>query len=171
MRDGLVRRAVKAVARARFALDTRVDRILRRRRAPWFELGGECRRCAQCCEAPAIAVNAAVWHLRSLRASFLWWQEVVNGFVLVETRRADRTFVFRCTHFDPATRACDSYESRPGMCRDYPRALLYQPTPEMLPGCGYRPVLPHAARFLRVLNDQSLTAEQKARLRRGLHLE
>jgi hypothetical protein len=171
MKDGLVRRALKAAARARFAVDVSVDRAIRRRRAPWFELGGECRRCARCCEAPSIAVHAVVWHLSGLRTLFLWWQRVVNGFELVEARRGDRTFVFRCTHFDPATRRCDSYDSRPGMCRDYPRALLYQPEPEMMKGCGYRPVLPGAARFLRVLDQKALTPEQRARLRRGLHLE
>jgi hypothetical protein len=130
MRDGPLRRALKAVARARFFVDVRLDRAIRRRRGPWFELGGECRRCARCCEAPAIAVNAVVWHVRSVRALFLWWQRAVNGFLLQEARRAGRTFVFRCTHFDGATRTCDSYDSRPGLCRDYPRALLYQPEPE-----------------------------------------
>lgn len=171
MKDGPLRRVLKAAARARFRIDAAADRAIRRRRAPWFELGGECRRCARCCEAPSIAVNAAVWHLRGVRRLFLWWQRAVNGFVLLEARRPERTFVFRCTHFDPATRLCDSYESRPGMCRDYPRALLYQPSPEMMEGCGYRPVLPQAARFLRVLDQQTLTPEQQARLRRGLHLE
>ena len=171
MKDGPLRRVLKAAARARFRIDAAATRAIRRRRAPWFELGGECRRCARCCEAPSIAVNAAVWHVRSLRGLFLWWQRAVNGFVLLETRRSERMFVFRCTHFDPATRLCDSYESRPAMCRDYPRALLYQPSPEMMEGCGYRPVLPQAARFLRVLDRQPLTPEQQARLRRGLHLE
>jgi uncharacterized protein len=145
MRDGRLRRVLKAIARIRFAIDAAVDRAIRRRRGPWFDLGGECRRCARCCEAPAVAVNAFVWHVPSLRAAFLWWQRVV--------------------------RTCDSYESRPGMCRDYPRALLYQPEPELMEGCGYRPVLPRATRFLRVLDEQRLTSEQKARLRRGLHLE
>ena len=171
MKDGRGRRLVKWIARLRFVADAAADRALRRRRASYYELGGECRRCARCCEAPAIRANAAVWHLRSVRASFLWWQRVVNGFELVETQARDRVFVFRCTHFDAATRACDSYESRPGMCRDYPRALLYQPQPEMLDGCGYRAVLPQAARFLRVLDQYPLTPEQQAKLRRGLRLE
>jgi len=58
----------------------------------------------------------------------------------VEARRAERNFVFRCTHFDPATRSCDSYASRPGMCRDYPRNLTYSALPEFLPECGYSAV-------------------------------
>ena len=105
-----------------------------------------------------------------LRRAFLWWQKQVNGFVLVESRRAERTFVFRCTHFDARTRTCDSYASRPGMCRDYPRALLAQPSPALLPGCGYRPVARGAARLRQALADQPLTDEQHARLARDLHL-
>jgi Fe-S-cluster containining protein len=143
----------------------------RRRGEPSFRLGGECRRCARCCEAPAIRANAAVWHLRTLRATFLWWQRAVNGFELREAQRAERTFVFRCTHFDEQTRSCDSYDTRPGMCRDYPRALLDQAAPELLPGCGYRPVSARAGRLLAVLEAQPLTEEQRARLRRDLHLE
>ena len=62
----------------------------------------------------------------------------MNGFELVRSDEESWTFVFRCTHFDPATRSCDSYGSRPGLCRDYPRLLLWQPNPELLPGCGCR---------------------------------
>jgi uncharacterized protein len=70
-----------------------------------------------------------------------------------------------------ADRLCDSYETRPGLCRDYPRALLDQPVPEFLPGCGYRATAPGARRLLTVLDQQPLTAEQRDRLKRGLHLE
>jgi uncharacterized cysteine cluster protein YcgN (CxxCxxCC family) len=172
MRDGPLRAAVKWVARLRFAADLAAVRALRRRGGgPWHELGGECRRCARCCEAPSIRANALVWHLRTPRAAFLWWQRVVNGFELQEARRAERTFVFRCTHFDWETRACDSYDTRPGICRDYPRALLDQPQPELLPGCGYRAVTPGARRMLTVLDQQPLTGEQRARLKRDLRLE
>ena len=147
-------------------------RWLRRRKGgPLYTLGGTCGGCAACCEAPAIRATAAVWYLRSLRRAFLWWQEHVNGFVLTEARPGPRLFVFRCTHFDPATRACDSYGSRPGMCRDYPRALLWQPRPEMLPGCGYKPVDPRAASFVRALDAQPLTDEQRAKLAKGLFLD
>ncbi len=171
MQDGRLRIVVKAVARTRFALDLRLARAWRRRRRTTFDLGGECRRCARCCEAPSIRAHALVWHLRSLRAVFLWWQEAVNGFVLVRAARPERLFEFRCTHFDPETRACDSYHSRPGLCRDYPRVLLAQPRPEFLPGCGYRALLPGRQRFLQALEAQPLTSDQKARLKADLHLE
>ena len=77
----------------------------------------------------------------------------------------------RCEHFDRRTRLCDSYDTRPGMCRDYPRALLWQPRPEMLPGCGYRPVNPRARALASALDAQPLTDEQRAKLAKGLFLD
>jgi len=172
VRDGPLRRAVKRVALWRFRVDLGLTRAIRRARGERpYRLGGDCRRCARCCEAPAIHVGRAVFHLRSLRAPFLWWQRVVNGFELREQDPRARLFVFHCTHFDPVTRTCDSYGSRPGMCRDYPRLLMWQPSPEMLPGCGYRPIDPRAPGLLRALDAQALTEEQRARLRAGLRLE
>jgi hypothetical protein len=102
---------------------------------------------------------------------FLAWQGHVNGFELVARDVAHRAFVFRCTHFDWGTRSCDSYDSRPGMCRDYPRALLYQPNPEMLPGCGYRPLARNAAGLRAALAPLPLTPEQRDKLEKGLRLE
>jgi hypothetical protein len=172
VRDGPVRRGVKRIALWRFRLDLALTRAIRRARGERpYRLGGECGRCARCCEAPAIQVGRAVFHLRSLRTPFLWWQRAVNGFELREEDPRQRLFVFRCTHFDVATRRCDSYDSRPGMCRDYPRALLWQPSPEMLPGCGYRPVNPRAVALQAALDAHAITPEQRERLRKGLHLE
>jgi len=172
VKDGLVRCSIKAVARAAFSLNLWADRGWRRARgAKPFVLGGGCERCARCCEAPAIRVHSVVLLAPLLRRSFLWWHERVNGFVLAETRPRDRTFVFRCTHFDAAARSCDTYASRPGMCRDYPRSQLFQPQPAMLAGCGYRPVARNAARILRVLQDQTLSDAQRERLARELHLQ
>jgi hypothetical protein len=172
MRDGPTTRAVKRLALAWFNAALALDRLLARatRRAP-FTLGGDCRLCAACCEAPAIRVGWLTWNLPGFREAFQWWQRQVNGFELREVDPAARLFVFECTHFDRATRRCDSYDSRPGMCRDYPRALLHQPHPELLPGCGYRPVARNAKRMLRVLDGQSLTSEQRARLKKDLFLE
>ncbi len=172
MRDGPSRRLVKRFALGWFYLAVGLDRARARlaRRAP-FVLGGDCRRCAACCEAPAIRVGWITWWLPSARRAFLAWQRAVNGFELREVVRDARTFVFRCAHFDAATRRCDSYDSRPGMCRDYPRALLYQPHPELLPGCGYRPIARDAKRFLRLIDSQPLTEAQRAKLKKNLFLE
>jgi hypothetical protein len=172
VRDGALRRSVKAVARALWQVDLFAHRGLRRLRGDKpFLLAGECGRCAACCEAPAIAVGRLTWFLPSLRALFLGWQRVVNGFLLVRAEREGRVFVFRCTHFDDATRLCDSYESRPGMCRDYPRLVLWQPDPHFLPGCAYRAVSPRARELRLALESRPLTPEQRVRLRDGLHLD
>jgi hypothetical protein len=172
MRDRAVRKSLKAVARALFRLNVRLDRRLRRLRGERPHLlAGACQRCARCCEAPAVRANAVVWHVPTLRSAFLWWQESVNGFELAEAVAGDRLFVFRCTHFDWTTRSCDSYASRPGMCRDYPRALLFQPSPELLPGCGYRALPPNAAGLRRSLEAQGLAPGQLERLKKDLHLD
>ena len=174
MRDGLVRRAIKRVFRFQFGVDVAVFRAVSRlRRQPSFDLGGECRRCAACCEAPAIRVGWLTWYLPTLFRAFVWWQRRINGFELASRDVAHRVATFTCTHFDAETHRCDSYDSRPGMCRDYPRVQLYQPHPEMLAGCGYRPLRSarETKRFLRVLDEQSLTPEQKARLKKDLFLE
>ena len=157
---------------ALFLAATFVDRLLARAtgRAP-FTLAGDCQRCAACCEAPAIHVGWFVWYVPIATKLFLAWQRHVNGFFLTERVKEDRTYVFRCSHFDRETRLCDSYSSRPGMCRDYPRALLYQPHPELLPGCGYRPLARNAKRMLKVLDAQPLTPEQRAKLKKGMFLE
>lgn len=172
MRDGRIRRSLKAGARALFWLNVNLDRRLRRLRGERAHLlAGACQRCARCCEAPAVRANFVVWHLALLRRSFLWWQSRVNGFELTEAVTQSRLFVFRCTHFDWPTRSCDSYDSRPGMCRDYPRALLFQPSPEMLHGCGYRTLPPNAAGLRSALEKQGLAPSQLERLKKDLHLE
>ena len=170
MKDGVVRRALKAVARAGFDLNQALDHALRRRRGERpYVLGGACERCAKCCEAPSIQVGRLVWYAPALRKLFLAWQRHVNGFELVQ-KESPRTLVFRCTHFDSLTRMCDSYESRPGMCRDYPRALLWQVNPELFDGCGYRAVDPKAKGLLRALERKGVSAEQLETLKKKLHL-
>jgi len=106
-----------------------------------------------------------------LRQVFLVWQRRVNGFELEGQDSESRSFVFRCTHFDRETRSCDSYSSRPGMCRDYPRLLLWQPAPELLSGCGYRAVAANATGLRQSLARLPLSAEQRRKLDRGLHLD
>ena len=172
MRDGPLRRGLKRAALWNFRANLAVHRWLRRRGGERpYTLGGDCRRCAACCEAPALQALPFVFRVEILRALWLAWQERVNGFVLVRAEAATRTFVFRCTHFDVASRSCDSYDSRPGVCRDYPRLLLWQPNPELLPGCGYRAVLPTAASLAARLAREPLSADQREKLRRGLFLE
>jgi hypothetical protein len=136
-----------------------------------YDLGGSCQGCGTCCEAPAIRVGWLTWHLPALRRLFLWWHDTVNGFTLQSSNAAERTFVFACAHFDWAGRRCDSYESRPGMCRDYPRALLDQPATVLFPKCGYRALAANRIELLQILDDQNLQGESLAKLKKGLYLE
>jgi len=170
VKDNLPRRMLKRLARAAFDVDVVVSTKLRKAK-PMFDLGGSCERCARCCEAPAISVFWPFRRFRSLRALFLAWQKHVNQFHLVREDKQLQAFVFRCEHFNLRTRQCDSYETRPGICRDYPRRLMYQPNPEMLEGCGYRPVAFGASRMMSALRKQKLAPEQMEKLRKGLFLE
>ena len=173
MHDGPLRRAVKSIARWKYAIDVGAYRLVQRlRRQDHYRLGGDCRLCAKCCEAPAIRVGVLTWHLPLFRRLFLAWQKQINGFVLERADAHRQVFVFRCTHFDPSTRRCDSYESRPGMCRDYPRGLLHQVDPDFFPECGYRPVLRNSAKLGAAIDRRpELDAAQKAELKRKLFLD
>ena len=172
VRDNLLRRVLKRAALFAFEVDLAWERRLRPgAEPPAFDLGGSCQKCAKCCEAPAISVFWPVRKFRSLRALFLVWQKQVNGFHLVREDKQLQAFVFRCEHFELKTRRCDSYETRPGICRDYPRRLMFQPNPEMLDGCGYRPITLGASRMMSALRKQKLTDEQMAKLKKGLFLE
>jgi hypothetical protein len=116
-------------------------------------------------------VGKLLWSVPPAERLFLAWQRHVNGFELVRREADQRAFVFSCTHFDRETRSCDSYDSRPGMCRDYPRLLLWPANPELLPGCGYRAIAPNANGLREALADLDLTPEQREKLRKGLRLD
>ena len=116
-----------------------------------------------------MAVGRAIRALPTLRRAFLAWQRRVNGFEFV--REEHGAFVFTCTHYDPETRSCDSYDSRPAICRDYPQGLLDQPWPELFPECTYKLVVRDAARLLDGLASADLTDEQRARLEERLRLK
>jgi hypothetical protein len=57
------------------------------------------------------------------------------------------------------------------MCRDYPRLLLWQANPELLPGCRYRASPPNAEGLRVALDRLDLTSEQREKLRKGLRLD
>jgi Fe-S-cluster containining protein len=171
MTDGTLRRIAKWLALQNFNVNVYFHRRQQRRRGQeHYLLGGDCRLCARCCEAPTIQVGFLTWNVVFLRRIFLAWQKHVNGFDLTGRDPIDRSFVFRCSHFDWTTRRCDSYDSRPGMCRDYPRLLLEQPRPEFLPGCGYRAVWRKAESMNRALEEAGVPDETLKRLRQDLYL-
>jgi len=168
MKDGRMRRGVKRAARGLY--DARL-RIHRRTADIRYELGGECIRCAACCERPGIQVSKLTWYFPFALRVFLWWHRYINGFELVEARRADLAVIFDCTHFDQVSRECDSYSSRPGMCRDYPRPFLEQANPEFFEGCGYKAVSTKRDALLQILDTQGIGQDQMDKLKKGLYLE
>jgi hypothetical protein len=173
MKDGPLRAAVKCVACVMVGTGVHLRRLIWRLRGKRvYELRGGCQRSGMCCESPAIQVDRLTWYLPSARRAFLWWQRRVNGFDLVEADRRTKTFVFRCSHFDAQNRSCDSYATRPFMCRDYPRIILTEAWPDFFPQCGFRAVRRDAAARRALIEQRSdLSAEQKAELVRRLLLD
>jgi len=117
-----------------------------------------------------ITVHPVSFHLKSLRLPFLWWHRQVNGFELIDVDRPSHTFMFRCTHYDSETRHCDSYDSRPGMCRDFPRLQLYSAAPGFLPECGYRAVAGDAELIRECLRGLHLPPDKLAAVEKQLHV-
>jgi uncharacterized protein len=170
--DGPALRVLKRVALWNFQANVWLHRLrLRRRGQEHYRLGGDCRLCAKCCEAPGIQVGWLTWNIPVFRSLFLAWHKHVNGFDVTGRDPNEQTFVFRCTHFDWGTRRCDSYDSRPGMCRDYPRLLLEQARPDFLPGCGYLAVWRNAEALSRALEAAGVQPDTLARLRQDLYLD
>jgi Fe-S-cluster containining protein len=172
MIDGPLLRLIKLLARGVQRADLALGRLwLRTQGEPLYRLEGRCSSCGCCCEQPTVQLPGVLFRLRSYRWLLLRWHRVVNGFELERMDRRLHALVFRCTHFDPVGRGCDSYASRPTMCRDYPRPLLYQAVPELFEACTHRAVYRHAARFDEVLREQDLPPEKLEELRRKLGLD
>ena len=171
MRDGAVRNVTKRIALVRYMIDLRVTRAIQHWRGePRFLLRGSCNYCGACCETPMINVSAASFYLKTLRWLIRAWHGAVNGFEYTGEDRRTRTLIFRCTHLAPETRRCDSYSSRPGMCRDYPRNLLYSSNPELLATCGFYALDRNADQMREALQELELPPEAMADLERRLHL-
>ena len=120
---------------------------------------------------PTIHASPLIWHLPIVRWSFLAYQSWMNGLELVGEDANSHDLVFRCTHLDPVSKRCDSYASRPSMCRDYPTVLLDQPWPELFESCGYRVRARRPERLRAGIEATSLPPEVKAELRRKLRLD
>ena len=140
-------------------------------RRRYWELGGVCRACGACCVEPTIHAGPFTWHFPVVRYLFLAWQGKVNGFELVREEADRNDLIFRCTHYDPQSRRCDSYASRPSMCRDYPRVLLSQGWPELFPTCGFRVRARKPEKLRAGIEATSLSAEAKAELCRKLRVD
>lgn len=163
---------LKRALAALWLLELRARRALARRRDPRrWAITGACSSCGACCEEPSIHVGTLTWYVPLLRALFVAWQRLVNGLVYVRADRQAHVFVFRCTHFDPATRRCDSYASRPGMCRDYPALMEDHAWPQLLDGCSFKVAALGQERLRASIDATDLPEEKKAELRRRLRLE
>lgn len=170
MKDGLIRRSIKRVALIRYRVDLWVARAVRRRvQPPRYRLAGECNGCGACCETPMIQTNAVFFRLRTARWLILTWHRVVNGFEFIRNDPKSRAIVFRCTHYDPVTKHCDSYDSRPGMCRDYPTNLLDGGYPQFPSECSHYAIDNNAERFNSVLDKLDLPPEKLEELKKRLH--
>jgi len=173
MRDTGAIRLLKRLALWRFQVDLSATRAINRAlgRAPLFHLRGTCNGCGACCREVALVTGRLVFHLGLLRRLFLAWQFRVNGFRLVRADAETRTFYFSCDHYDAATNQCDSYDSRPGVCRHYPVNLLDGVAPEFFPECSFYAELKTAARFREALADVDLPPDARARLEARLHIK
>lgn len=171
MVDPLPLRVLKALVRGAWWVEYGTRRgFARLLRRPGYRLAGSCGGCARCCERPTIQSGRVTWNLPVLRRLFLAWQRRVNGFELIEADEETLTFVFRCSHFDWTTRRCDSYASRPFLCRDYPRGLLDQAWPDLFPECGFRPISSNAEGMRAALAATDLSPEKREELEKKLFL-
>jgi len=121
VKDDLARRSIKFLARLRYLTDLKITRfILRLKGQPRYRLKGQCNRCGACCETPMIQMYWPLFQLRSARWLMRLWHGKINGFVWIGDDKKSHSLIFRCEHWDPETKQCDSYGSRPGMCRTIP---------------------------------------------------
>jgi Fe-S-cluster containining protein len=171
MRDGRALSIIKAVARFFVGLEVRISRFGREPRGGRYQLQGACNGCGRCCESPAIRVPALVLAVAAMRSAFLGWQRVINGFAYAGEDRLASTLRFTCMHYDAKTKACDSYSSRPYMCRDYPRVLLDGAVPDFFPECGYTAYDRHGAGLAKAISELPLSPEKRAEIERKLFLK
>jgi len=169
MKDGLFRRFIKKIALLSHSIDLAITR--RSLGPPPYILKGECNGCGACCVNPTIHLYPPFFYVRSIRWMYITWHRVINGFKLVEENRKDKTLVFECTHYDPTTKLCDSYDSRPGMCRDYPKNMVYLPNPEFFEECSYTAEYRYAQGMREALEKTGLSEEKLKELKKKLHIE
>jgi Fe-S-cluster containining protein len=172
MRDNFIQKIVKNSIRCYYLSALWLNRKrLKRKGLPKYELLGKCEGCGKCCENPAIKVGFFLSYINTCRTIYFWWQKKINGFVFQREDEDRHIFYFLCTHWDTKTKRCDSYESRPGICRDYPRNLLYSSIPDFFEECGYKPKDKNAEKFNLALEKVNLDEEKKDQLKKKLFLK
>lgn len=172
MKDGVIRKSIKLLALVRYRVDLNFTRLLLGLKGePDFLMKGECCSCGGCCETPMIKTFAIFFYFKSLRWIYLTWHEKANGFKLIRENRKARTFMFQCTHLDPETKECDAYSSRPGMCRDYPRNILYNTPPDFLPKCTFYPIAKNSEKIIESLEKLDIPPEELQKLKKDFFVE
>lgn len=170
MRDGPIRATIKSAAMLRFYIDLWLWRLWRRVRGlpPRFDVQGSCEGCGQCCETPTLQVPYVLLRYPPILNIFLWWQRIVNGFDFVRADIARHELVFTCTHYDRVSKECDSYATRPGMCRDYPINLRYAERAQLFDECSFVLVDRLEVRLDTALHAAGLPPEKIAEIKQRL---
>lgn len=171
MTDGIVKKLIKRIVWWRYATDLWITReILKFRGEERYYLKGQCNRCGRCCETPSIQMTEIGYHIEFFRKWVILWHKHINGFRLINQHKHEATLTFSCSHFNSETRECDSYSSRPGMCRDYPLNQIYSVNPRFFPECGFYAVDKRADSFRSALEKTGLPQQKLEELFRRLHL-
>jgi uncharacterized protein len=169
VKDGVLRKSIKRIARLFSGLDLRLSR--RFSAPPRYKLKGSCNGCGKCCESPSVQADKLVFHISILKSIFLGWHQWVNGFILKETDARLRLFVFHCTHYNPVSKQCDSYDSRPMMCRDYPVNHTFDAVPQLFDECGFQMVDKNSKALLEQLKKTNLSNEKLLEMKKKLFLD
>lgn len=171
MKDGTIRTIIKRIALLCYSIDLKSTRGIKAFRGePLYRLNGFCNQCGACCKSPMIPVFSPFFFIKPIHRIIRAWHRWVNAFEYVGEDRKSQILIFRCTHWDPITKMCDSYNTRPGMCRDYPRNLIYSPNPTFLEPCSYYAIDKNADRMRAALKDLNLPPEKLEALEQKLYV-
>ena len=173
MRDGPIRTTIKALVRWRYLTDLKITRKILQLKGEGalYKLQGKCNGCGACCKSPMIQIHPWLFYFKSIRKATILWHEQINGFNYIGDNRKEKYLIFKCTHYQEETGQCDSYHSRPGLCRDYPNNLIYEPRPALLPECSYQIVDPNQQAIRESFKDLDLTEEQLSKLKKEFYID
>lgn len=172
MRDNFAQKLIKNSFRTYYLFSLWLNRKrLKRKGLPKYTLIGNCESCGKCCENPAIKIGFLLNNIKFFKYLYNLWQKKINGFIFQKHNQETKVFYFICNHWDSNSKKCDSYDSRPGMCRDYPRNLLYSSIPDFFKECGYKPLDKNAKKFNLALDKISIDEEKKKKIKEKLFLE
>jgi Fe-S-cluster containining protein len=172
MQDTFIKKIIKSIARTRYQIDLGITRKIKAMRGEQlYELAGSCNSCGKCCVTPTIKVFLPFFYLKTARWIIIHWHKTINGFEFIGENRKEKYFIFSCTHWQPDTKLCDAYASRPGLCIVYPRNLVDSTNPVFMEGCGFYAIRKNAGTMEKALDKLELSEEKLDELKRKLHLK